>query len=139
MRFLLDSLEDIDRQLQSETDGGGRLVICQGQPVEIFRRLNEKVRLHKICVEQDCEPIWNERDESVKQLCVELGIKFVEKISHTLWNPRTVIETNGGIAPLTYQMFLVSFHLFVHFNDIPQLSSAAAHCANCWAASASCA
>ncbi|KAL7729669.1 hypothetical protein ACLKA6_007941 [Drosophila palustris] len=106
MRFLLDSLEDLDQQLQSETEGRGRLVICQGHPVQIFRRLSEQVRLHKICVEQDCEPIWNERDESIKKLCTELGIDYVEKVSHTLWDPRTVIETNGGIAPLTYQMFL---------------------------------
>lgn len=108
MRFLLDSLLDIDRQLQASTEGRGRLLICQGQPAAIFRRLNEQVRLLKICVEQDCEPIWNKRDEATKTLCRELGIEYVEKVSHTLWDPRMVIDTNGGIAPLTYQMFLVS-------------------------------
>lgn len=108
MRFLLDSLLDIDRQLQAVTEGRGRLLICQGQPAAIFRRLNEQVRLLKICVEQDCEPIWNQRDEATKNLCRELGIEYVEKVSHTLWDPRMVIDTNGGIAPLTYQMFLVS-------------------------------
>lgn len=108
MRFLLDSLQDIDRQLQEATEGRGGLLICEGQPVHIFRRLHEHVGLHKICVEQDCEPIWNERDEAVKSLCRELSIEYVEKVSHTLWDPRTVIDTNGGIAPLTYQMFLVS-------------------------------
>ncbi|XP_017856393.1 PREDICTED: cryptochrome-1 [Drosophila arizonae] len=106
MRFLLDSLQDIDRQLQEATEGRGGLLICEGQPVRIFRRLHEHVGLHKICVEQDCEPIWNERDEAVKSLCRELSIEYVEKVSHTLWDPRTVIDTNGGIAPLTYQMFL---------------------------------
>lgn len=108
LRFLLGSLQDIDRQLQAATEGRGRLLICQGQPAKIFRRLNEQVRLQKICVEQDCEPIWNERDEATKSLCRELGIEYVEKVSHTLWDPRVVIDTNGGIAPLTYQMFLVS-------------------------------
>lgn len=37
-----------------------------------------------------------------------MGIECVEHISHTLWNPHEVIKTNGGVPPLTYQMFLVS-------------------------------
>ncbi|XP_017145329.1 cryptochrome-1 [Drosophila miranda] len=106
MRFLLDSLQDLDEQLQSATEGRGRLFVFEGEPTLIFRRLHEQVRLHKICAELDCEPIWNERDESARLLCRELGIEYVEKVSHTLWDPRLVIETNGGIPPLTYQMFL---------------------------------
>lgn len=108
MRFLLDSLQDIDEQIQGATDRRGRLHVFEGEPAYIFRRLNEQVRLRRICIEQDCEPIWNDRDDSVRSLCRELGIDFVEKVSHTLWEPRTVIDTNGGIPPLTYQMFLVS-------------------------------
>lgn len=108
MRFLLDSLQDIDDQIQTLTEGRGRLLLFEGKPEHIFRRLHEQLRLHKICLEQDCEPIWNHRDETIRSLCHELGIEFVEKVSHTLWNPQSVIETNGGIPPLTYQMFLVS-------------------------------
>jgi len=108
MRFLLDSLQDLDDQLQLATEGRGRLHVFEGEPAHIFRRLNEQVRLHRICIEQDCEPIWNERDETIRSLCRELSIDLVEKVSHTLWDPRTVIDTNGGIPPLTYQMFLVT-------------------------------
>ncbi|ALC47765.1 cry [Drosophila busckii] len=111
MRFLLDSLEDINEQLQKATENRGRLWICQGQPVDIFRRINEQVRLIKICVEQDCEPIWNERDNAVRNLCRQLDVEYVEKVSHTLWDPRLVMDTNGGIAPLTYQMFLHTVHI----------------------------
>ncbi|XP_037947512.1 cryptochrome-1 [Teleopsis dalmanni] len=106
MRFLLDSLQDINEQLQATSGGIGRLFIFQGNPVSIFRRLNDFVNIQKICFEQDCEPIWNERDNSVKDMCQELNIEWEEKVSHTLWDPRTVIDTNGGIPPLTYQMFL---------------------------------
>ncbi|EDW83799.1 uncharacterized protein Dwil_GK13802 [Drosophila willistoni] len=106
MRFLLDSLQDLDGKVQQATEGRGRLHIFQGQPKEIFRRLHQQLQLKKICFEQDCEPIWSQRDASVKSLCQELGIEWVEMVSHTLWDPHTVIETNGGIPPLTYQMFL---------------------------------
>ncbi|XP_053955954.1 cryptochrome-1 [Anastrepha ludens] len=109
MRFLLKSLADINNQLQavhSSAGGLGKLYLFQGNPTAIFRRLNDHCQLNKICFEQDCEPIWNRRDDSVRALCNELGIEAVEKVSHTLWDPRTVISTNGGIPPLTYQMFL---------------------------------
>uniref|UniRef100_T1PEJ3 Cryptochrome-1 n=1 Tax=Musca domestica TaxID=7370 RepID=T1PEJ3_MUSDO len=106
-KFLLDSLKDLDDQFRAISGGnGGRLYLFQGNPVQIFRSLHEKFRINKLCFEQDCEPIWNERDNSVKALCHDLGIEAVEKISHTLWDPQTVIDTNGGIPPLTYQMFL---------------------------------
>ncbi|KAG8231453.1 Cryptochrome 1 [Ladona fulva] len=103
LKFLLESLSDINSQLQSH---GGKLYLLNGKPFEIFKTLKEEVGLQKICFEQDCEPIWKERDDSVKDLCQEIGIECVEEVSHTLWDPRVVIETNGGIPPLTYQMFL---------------------------------
>ncbi|XP_055380996.1 cryptochrome-1 [Condylostylus longicornis] len=104
LKFLLDSLNDLDRKFQQYN---GRLTIAYGDPVYIFRQLNKYLKLNKICFEQDCEPIWKLRDDKVKDLCRnELMINYEEKISHTLWNPQKVIETNGGIPPLTYQMFL---------------------------------
>lgn len=58
---------------------------------------------------QDCEAIWNKRDAAVRQLCSELGVTVVEKISHTLWDPFEIIEANGGFPPTTYEMFVVCF------------------------------
>jgi len=103
MKFLLDSLKDLDQQFKSK---GGRLFVFVGDPVHIFHRLWEERCISKITFEQDCEPIWSERDNKVKSLCLEFGIECSESISHTLWDPQLVIKTNGGIAPLTYQMFL---------------------------------
>lgn len=103
MKFLIECLADLDDQFR---EVGSRLLIFSGNPVEIFKNLNEKLGINKICYEQDCEPIWRERDQSVENLCLELGIKVVEKVSHTLWNPMDVINANGGYAPLTYEMML---------------------------------
>ncbi|KPJ20981.1 Cryptochrome-1 [Papilio machaon] len=64
--------------------------------------------ISKLCFEQDCEPVWRARDDAVKSTCRETGVVCREHVSHTLWEPDTVIRYNGGIPPLTYQMFLVS-------------------------------
>lgn len=101
----MESLQDLDSQFKEK---GGRLHLLQGDPTEIFRKLHEKLGINKICYEQDCEPIWANRDKKVEMVCNELHIERHEKISHTLWDPREIIKTNAGYPPLTYQMFLVS-------------------------------
>lgn len=101
--FLLESLNDLNAQFNKV---GGKLYILRGSPEYIFKRMWQELALQKICFEQDCEPIWQTRDNLVKGLCIELGITCVEKISHTLWDPQAIIKTNGGSPPLTYQMFL---------------------------------
>lgn len=104
MKFLLESLADLDDQLRRM--GGGELVVLKGKATTVFRELWEQLCISSISFEQDCEPIWRERDEAVESLCDELGIGCHERISHTLWDPRKMIEMNGGYPPLTYQMFL---------------------------------
>lgn len=105
MKFLLESLADLDYQLRSV---GGQLYIFRGSATFVFRRLWEELGITNISYEQDCEPIWKARDSAVESLCNELNIGLHEKISHTLWDPREIIAKNNGITPLTYQMFLVS-------------------------------
>jgi cryptochrome len=96
MKFLLESLEDLDEQFKKF--GGPGLLFFRGDSVQIFRRLWHELGINKICFEEDCEPIWNERDERVEALCNELGIELVKKISHTLWHPKDVIRANGGAS-----------------------------------------
>lgn len=104
MKFLLESLQDLDDQLKKILGSG--IWLLKGNPSDIFRKLHKNFGIHKICFEQDCEPIWKNRDENVKRTCKELGISVEERISHTLWNPKDVIKANGGYAPLTYEMML---------------------------------
>lgn len=94
---MLESLRDLDEQLK-EFIGSFGLWIFRGKPEVIFRKLHEKLGINKICFEKDCEPIWKERDEKVKNLCSELKISVVEKVSHTLYDPNLIISANGGFG-----------------------------------------
>lgn len=108
MKFLLDSLDDLKSQF---VKNGGQLYLFKGRPVDIFEKLWKTLHIQSIYYEQDCEPIWRKRDESVERFCHQNGIKCVEKVSHTLWNPNEVISANGDIPPTTYQMFLVRLRI----------------------------
>ncbi|CAH1799144.1 unnamed protein product [Owenia fusiformis] len=101
-RFLLECLEDLDRQFK---DAGGRLYVLYGKPVDVFREIHQEWGVTKICFEQDPEPIWQNRDALVRDFCKSAGIECVEKIGHTLWNPKDIISENGGMPPLTYEKF----------------------------------
>jgi cryptochrome len=101
MKFLLESLSDLDEQLKQF--GAPGLFIFKGSPTKIFRKMHEEFSINKLCFEQDCEPIWNERDEKVRELCHELQIKVYEKVSHTLYDPMQVIQVNGGMQTYLFK------------------------------------
>ncbi|CAG0887483.1 unnamed protein product [Darwinula stevensoni] len=103
MKFLLESLHDLNCQLHSY---GGQLLVFREKPLKVITRLHDVLGVNLVTFEQDCEPIWNERDEAVKEGCRELGIECREEVSHTLWDPKEVVDMNGGVPPLTYTMFL---------------------------------
>ncbi|XP_049869522.1 cryptochrome-1 isoform X2 [Pectinophora gossypiella] len=114
MRYLLEALDDLDSQFRKY---GGRLIMLKGKPDVVIRRLWEEFGIRKLTFEQDCEPVWRPRDDSVKRTCKEIGVACQEHVSHTLWAPDTVIRANGGIPPLTYQMFL---HTVATIGDPPR-------------------
>lgn len=65
MKYLIEALQDLNSYFRKL---GGKLYIFRGDcPVRIFRRLWEEFGIRKLCFEQDCEPIWRNRDEKVKR------------------------------------------------------------------------
>lgn len=41
------------------------------------------------------------------QYCQMNEIKYIEKVSHTLWDPKAIIKENGGQPPFTFKQFQV--------------------------------
>ena len=82
--FLLECVEDLDTQLWYH---GGRLNLVEGNPVEVFRVISKHFSVQRLCFDQDCEAIWQERDGAVKAFCLSEGIEVVESIGQTLWDP----------------------------------------------------
>merc|ERR1711892_127339 len=102
MTFLLECLEDLDTQFWYH---GGKLNLVEGNPVDVFKKISKHFTIDKVCFDQDCEPIWIERDNGVKNFCGTHRIEIEESIGATLWDPLEIIETNGGSPPLTYAQF----------------------------------
>lgn len=54
----------------------------------VYKIYVQEWSVSQLTFEQDPEPVWTARDDAVKNLCKEQGVKVVECISHTLWDPK---------------------------------------------------
>ncbi|XP_028129721.2 cryptochrome-1-like [Diabrotica virgifera virgifera] len=102
-RFLLQCLEDLDRNLRKLNS---RLFVIRGQPADALPKLFKEWGTTALTFEEDPEPFGRVRDHNITALCNELGITVVQHVSHTLYHLQHIIDRNGGKAPLTYNQFL---------------------------------
>jgi len=103
MRFLLQSLEDLDQSLRHR---GSRLIVLRGNPQEVLPRVLSDWGITHLCFESDTEPYAKTRDAAAKTLCTELGVQVISSVSHTLYDPADIVAKNGGKPPLTMQSFV---------------------------------
>ncbi|KAK9879637.1 hypothetical protein WA026_006702 [Henosepilachna vigintioctopunctata] len=102
-RFLLQCLQDLDRTLQKFNS---RLFVIRGQPADALPKLFKEWGTTYLSFEEDPEPFGQVRDNNITALCKELGITVVQRVSHTLYDLHSIMDKNGGKAPLTYHQFL---------------------------------
>lgn len=70
-RFLLQCLEDLDRNLRKLNS---RLFVIRGQPADALPKLFKEWGTTSLTFEEDPEPFGRVRDHNIKTLCRELGI-----------------------------------------------------------------
>ncbi|XP_055698934.1 cryptochrome-1 isoform X2 [Phlebotomus papatasi] len=104
-RFLLQCLEDLDRNLRKLNS---RLFVIRGQPADALPKLFKDWGTTCLTFEEDPEPFGRVRDKNISEMCKELSIEVIQKVSHTLYkleNFCSIIEKNSSRAPLTYHQF----------------------------------
>ena len=102
-RFLHESLSDLDEKLKEK---GSRLLVVQGNPIEVLPALFDAYRITRLTFESDTEPYALERDKAVKDAADKAGIEVKSFASHTLRDPEQYLGLNKGKAPGTYQAFV---------------------------------
>ncbi|XP_060784235.1 cryptochrome-2 [Neoarius graeffei] len=101
-RFLLESLEDLDKSLRKLNS---RLFVVRGQPADVFPRLFKEWNVTRLTFEYDSEPYGKERDGAIIKMAQEFGVETIVRHSHTLYNPDRIIELNNNNPPLTFKRF----------------------------------
>ncbi|BES96008.1 cryptochrome [Nesidiocoris tenuis] len=101
-RFLLQCLEDLDRNLRKLNS---RLFVIRGQPADILPKLLKEWGTTCLTFEEDPEPFGRVRDQNIIALCRSMSITVYTEVAHTLYKLESIIEKNNGKAPLTYHQF----------------------------------
>uniref|UniRef100_A0ACD5Z8S7 Uncharacterized protein n=1 Tax=Avena sativa TaxID=4498 RepID=A0ACD5Z8S7_AVESA len=105
VRFLLESLEDLDSSLRRR---GSRLLLLRARDdvSDAVCAALKDWNISKLCFESDTEPYALARDKRVTDFAEASRIEVFSPVSHTLFDPAEIIEKNGGRPPLTYQSFV---------------------------------
>ncbi|KAI3891220.1 hypothetical protein MKW98_007525 [Papaver atlanticum] len=103
IQFMLESLHDLD---SSFTKLGSRLLVLNGDPLQVLARICKEWDVKRLCFEYGTEPYYQTLDKQIKDYASAAGIEVYSPVSHTLFNPADIIQKNGGKPPLSYQSFL---------------------------------
>jgi len=103
MRFLLESLRDLDASLRSI---GSSLVVLHGEPRVVLPRACKSWSVNLITWEHDIEPYARVRDSAVRGALERAGVECASVSGHTLYDVDAVLRKCKGTPPTTYQGFL---------------------------------
>ncbi len=101
VNFLLESLRVLAQGYQKL---GGRLVFCQGEPLQILTDLVQAHRIQLLCFNEDIEPFALARDQQVRMLMQTLGVR-VQSFQELCLQDLDEIRTQQGTVYGVYGPF----------------------------------
>ncbi|MFH1530985.1 MAG: deoxyribodipyrimidine photo-lyase [Pseudomonadota bacterium] len=93
LRFMLESLEDLERALQR---AGGRLYVAQGNPAIVMPGLVRALKASVVHANRDYTPFARERDEALGAACRQAGVNFFLSEDLLLHEPEDLKTSAGG-------------------------------------------
>jgi len=105
MRFLLESLTDLDNRLRKKPYCA-ELRIFTGQPTVIFSELIKRWNISLLTFQaSQVSTEAAQHDETIKSICMQRNVKVSSHYSHTLFSPVYLTDLCGGKIPTVYKMF----------------------------------
>ncbi|KAK7036626.1 hypothetical protein VNI00_011559 [Paramarasmius palmivorus] len=98
--FLLESMRDLSRSLEA-CNPNTKLHVVRGRPQAVIPALIKEWRISHLVYEKDTSGYSLMRDTEIKRVVSEAGVKVIDVLGHTLYDPEEVIKSNGGRATLS--------------------------------------
>ena len=93
MRFLLESLRDLDASLR---DVGSSLLVLHGAPRVVLPRACKSWKVDLVTWEHDIEPYAKIRDRAVRGALERAGVECESHSGHTLYDVDEMLEKCKG-------------------------------------------
>ncbi|KAJ3311214.1 hypothetical protein HDV04_004218 [Boothiomyces sp. JEL0838] len=113
-RFLIDSLQDLQRQLQRKKSN---LYVFYGEYTDILEQITQKYEIQEVIMSLDCTPFASKREATINAWCdkKQVGFKLVE--DHNI-HPLSKIRNGSGSF---YKVFTPFFNNCLGFGaPVPQ-------------------
>lgn len=91
-QFLIESLEDLDRQIGSRNAG---LYLFRGEPHDVVDRLIREVGVDAVFLNRDYTPFSRQRDGRIQETCGNRGVAFQPCSDLLLHEPGEVLTGTG--------------------------------------------
>mmetsp|Transcript_7057 Transcript_7057/g.8129 ORF Transcript_7057/g.8129 Transcript_7057/m.8129 type:complete len:524 (-) Transcript_7057:659-2230(-) len=118
-RFILESLQDLDRNLKKQGCSCG-LLIFEGEPEELLPTLWKELKISTLTFDdsEENEPHSRQVDEVVKDLAKKEGVEVICTACHYLHSPESYSKLlkGGPLYPHTYTNLL---KLFQKLGNVP--------------------
>lgn len=92
IQFMKEALNDLTSNLQ---DQGAKLYVWVGTADTVFAHIIQSVPIDALYTNRDYTPFSANRDETLKKLCFEHGIEFIQKNDLLLIEPENIATGNG--------------------------------------------
>lgn len=102
MRFLLESLADLDASLRKLNS---RLIVLHGDPVEALPAACKEWSASRLAYELDYEQYSLRRDKAVRSQAEQAGLEVVTRVGHTLVDPEALLLLSRGAPVTSYDKF----------------------------------
>ena len=108
-QFMIESLQDLTRQLEAE---GCFLAIFRGRSEAVVERLIEERGIEAVFVNRDYTPFSRKRDASMAKLCEDKGVAFHCCSDVLLHEPGDILKDDG-------RPYTIFSHFFRKARSIP--------------------
>ena len=110
-RFLIECLQDLKRQLMAMNL---QLYVARGLSTAVLSKLCKEWDVVHLTYQASCEPKSSIEESAIDELCSNLDIEVEKFHTHSLYNPSSIIELNGGKPITTFKEFSSLFPKLGH-------------------------
>lgn len=103
LRFMLESIIDLQRQLQA---AGGQLALYHGLPEQVVTELAGRLRIQAVFINRDYTPFSRRRDAALAEACRQLGIALHACADSLLTEPEQAVKNDNT----PYQVFTAFYN-----------------------------
>lgn len=112
IRFMIDSLTELDSEIKDRTDGKSWLITMYGDDHRCIEALVRGLEINAVFTNKDYTPYAIERDSALQSLCDRHGVEFCCTDDYVLTVPGVIMTASSGTP---YKVFTPYYNRVIEY------------------------